>query len=574
MGKFLLGVLVGLILTVLVLLIGGLAMAKLFSPKQPSVAANSALILSLSGDVPEAAPIAIDIPFIQNQASPTVRDLWTSLHEAATDSRIKALVLEPRELLMGWARLEELRQEIAQFKKSGKPVYAFLQMPGSREYYLASVADKIFMTPDDVLDVKGFHLQEMYFKGTLDKLGIGVQVDHIGQYKDYGDMFTRTNMSPQTREVLSQVLDQIYGDFCSVTGSGRHKSADDMRTLIDMGPFLGDQAKATGLVDVLGYEDEVFADLKKKTGVSNLERTKIQNYYRATPGSGERLAMLVGSGDILPANASDSTDNTDTLSTTPFIKLVRQLRDDNGVKGVLLRVDSPGGDAIGSGQILHELKLLAQKKPVVISMSDYAASGGYYISMTGNPVFAYPNTLTGSIGVVLVRPNIHGLLDKVGVSTDALSRGKMSDIDNLTDPLSDAGQQKLHDMIASTYKTFVSKVATARKKSYDQIDALAQGRVWMGAQAQQNGLVDQLGGIDEAVALLRQRAHLSPNGKTNLVMYPRRKSLLEILTNSASDSSVDAAATAKLRKLVPGLPNPAILKGGLMELMPFTITIQ
>jgi protease-4 len=574
MGKFLLGVLVGGILTVLVLLIGGLAIAKLFSPKQPTVAANSALVLSLGGDIPEAPPMAIDIPFIQNQSSPTVRDLWTSLHEAATDSRIKALVLEPRELVAGWARLEELRQDIAQFKKSGKPVYAFLQMPGSREYYLASVADKIYMTPADLLDVKGFHLEEMYFKGTLEKLGIGVQVDHIGQYKDYGDMFTRTNMSPQTREVLNQVLDQIYGDFCIVTGSGRHKSADDMRTLIDMGPFLGDQAKATGLVDATGYEDDVFADLKRKTGVSNLERTKIQNYYRAAPGSGDRLAMLVGSGDILPANANDSTDNTDTLSTTPFIKLVRQLRDDRSVKGVLLRVDSPGGDAIGSDQILHELKLLGEKKPLVVSMSDYAASGGYYISMTGSPVIAYPNTLTGSIGVVFVRPNIRGLLDKVGVSTDALSRGKMSDIDNLTEPLSDAGQQKLHDMIASTYKTFVTKVATARKKSYDQIDALAQGRVWMGAQAQQNGLVDQLGGLDDAVALLRQKAHLSPNGKTNLVMYPPRKSLLEVLTNSSSDSSVDAAATAKLRKLTPGLPNPAILKGGLMELMPFTITIH
>jgi protease-4 len=253
--------------------------------------------------------------------------------------------------------------------------------------------------------------------------------------------------------------------------------------------------------------------------------------------------------------------------------LVRQLRDDHNVKGVLLRVDSPGGDAIGSDQILHELKLLAEKKPLVVSMSDYAASGGYYISMTGTPVFAYPNTLTGSIGVVFVRPNIHGLLDKIGVSTDSLSRGKMSDIDDLTNPMSDAEEQKLHDMIDSTYKTFVTKVATARKKSYDQIDALAQGRVWMGAQAHQNGLVDQIGGLDDAVALLRQKAHLSPTGKTNLVLYPPRKSLLEILTSSASDPSANAPV-AQLRKIAPGLPNPALLKGGVMELMPFTITVR
>ncbi len=281
MGKFLLGVLVGGIVTVLVLVVCALAISKIFSTRQPAVAANSALVLSLSGDVPEAAPVALDIPFIQSQPVPTVRDIWTSLREAAKDNRIKALVIQPRGLLVGWARLEELRQEIGEFKKSGKPVYAFLQAPGSHEYYLASIADKIFLSPDDMLDVKGFHVEEMYFKDTLEKLGIGVQVDHIGRFKDAGDMFTRTNMTPETREVLNQVLDQIYGDFCATTGSGRHKSADDMKALLDMGPFLAAQAKATGLVDQLGYEDDVYTDLKKKTGISNINKTRIQAYFRA-----------------------------------------------------------------------------------------------------------------------------------------------------------------------------------------------------------------------------------------------------------------------------------------------------
>jgi protease-4 len=574
MGKFFLGVLVGIIGTFLVLFVCVMAIGKIFSPKQPTVAANSALVLSLTGEVPEAAPVSIDIPFIQSPATPTVRDVWTSLREAATDNRIKALVIQPRGLLVGWARLEELRQDIADFKKSGKPVYAFLQGPGSREYYLGSIADKIFLSPDDMLDVKGFHLEELFFKGTLDKLGIGVQVDHIGRFKDAGDIFTKTSMTPETREVLNQVLDQIYGDFCSTAGSGRHKSADDMKALIDMGPFLGAQAKAAGLVDQLGYEDEVYADLKKKTGVSNLNKTQIQAYFRAAPGTGDRLAMLVGEGDILRGDVSDSPDNGDTLSSVSFIKLIRQLRNDHGVKGVLLRIDSPGGDAVASDEILHELKLLAGAKPVVISMSDVAASGGYYIALTGNTVVSYPNTLTGSIGVLYVRPNIHSLLDNIGVTEDSLNRGKLADMGSLDQPLSDAAQQKLHDSIAATYKTFVTKVATARKKSYDQIDALAQGRVWMGTQAKQNGLVDQLGGLDQAVALLRQRAHLSPEGKTNLIMYPPRKSLLEMLTSASTDSYADAAAAEKLHKLVPGLPGPAILKGGIMRLLPFRIVVQ
>jgi protease-4 len=574
MGKFLLGVLVGGIITVLVIVVGVLVIGKIFSSKPPTVAANSALVLSLTGDVPEAPPVTLDIPFLQTQPTPTVRDIWTSLQQAATDNRIKALVIQPHLLLTGWGRLEEIRQEIINFKKSGKPVYAFLQGPGSHEYYLASAADKIYLSPGDMLDVKGFHIEELYFKGTLEKLGIGVQVDHIGRFKDAGDIFTRTNMTPETREVLNQVLDQIYGDFCTTTGSGRHKSAGDMRALIDMGPFLATQAKATGLVDELGYEDEVYADLKKKTGISDLEKTKIQAYFRAAPGSGDHIAMLVGEGDILRADSGESPDNSDTLSSGPFTKIVRQLREDHGVKGVLLRIDSPGGDAVASDEILHELKSLAERKPVVISMSDVAASGGYYISLTGNPVIAYPNTLTGSIGVLYVRPNIHGLLDKLGVSEDGISRGKLADMNNLEDPLSDAAQQKLHESISDTYRTFVTKVATARKKTYDQIDALAQGRVWMGAQAQQNGLIDQLGGLDQAVALLRQKAHLPAQGRTNLILYPPRKSLLEMLASSSSETYSDEVVTTKLRKVVPGLPSPAILKGGIMRLLPYRLVVQ
>ena len=574
MGKFLLGVLVGGIVTVLVIVICVLAIGKIFSPKQPTVASNSALVLSLNGDVPEAAPVGIDIPFFQSQPVPTIRDVWTSLRQAASDNRIKALVIQPQGLSVGWGRLEEIHQEILAFKKSGKPVYAFLESPGSREYYLASAADKIFLPPDDMLDVKGFHLDELYFKNALDKLGIGVQVDHIGRFKDAGDIFTRTGMTPETREVLNQLLDQIYGDFCTVTGAGRHKSEDDMKALTNMGPFMASQAKATGLVDQLGYEDEVYADLKKKTGVSDLKKTTIQTYFRAAPGSGDKFAMLVGEGDIVESSATESPTGGNTLSSGPFIKQIEQLRNDSSVKGVLLRIDSPGGSAVASDDILHELKLLADKKPLVISMSDVAASGGYFIASTGNQIIAYPDTITGSIGVLYVRPNIHGLLDKIGVTSDGLSRGKLADLDDLLDPLSDAGQQKLHESIEATYHSFVSKVATARKKTYDQIDALAQGRVWMGAQAKENGLVNQLGGLDQAVALLRQKANLSATGATNLILYPPRKSLLELLTASSADSYADGVADAKIRKLLPGLPGPAILKGGLMRIMPYRLTIQ
>jgi protease-4 len=574
MRKFLLGVLVGLFVAVVVAFVLVFAVGRLFESRQPTIASNSVLVLALNGDIPETAPVDIPIPFMQSQSPPTVRDMWTSLRQAAGDGHIRAVVLQPRGLDAGWGKLQEFRQEISDFKRSGKPVYAFLQSPGSREYYLATAADKIFLSPDDSLDVKGFLLQEMYFKGTMDKLGVQMQVDHIGRYKDAGDIFTKTGMSPETREVLNQVLDQIYGNFCSVVGQARRKSPDEVKALVDNGPFLGAQAKASGLVDQLGYEDEVYADLKKKTGTEDLKKVPLRTYFHAAPGRGDHIAVLVGEGDIVPGNPNNGFGNQSIISSGGFSKVVRQVRNDGTVRGVILRINSPGGDAVASDEILHELKLLSRAKPLVISMSDVAASGGYFMSMTGDPVIAYPDTITGSIGVLYVRPNVRGLYDKLGIQQEALMRGKMADIDSETIPLSDAAKQKLHESIESTYKAFVSKVAAARKKTYSQIDPLAQGRVWMGAQAHDNGLVDALGGLDEAVSLIRKKANLPPSGATNLILYPPRRTLFEVLTESSPDTLEAAAAESRIRRALPGLPGDALFRGGVLRILPYRLTIH
>jgi protease IV len=574
MAKFLLGVVVGVVVAIVGAIIIFLAIGRLFASKQPTIAANSVLVLSLDGELPEAAPVDVPIPFAQLQSVPTVRDLWSSLRQAALDNRIKAVVIQPHHLVAGWGVLQELRQDIAAFKHSGKPVYAFLQSPGSHEYYLASVADKIFLSHDDLLDVKGFRLEELYFKNTLDKLGITVQVDHIGRYKDAGDIFTKTNMSPETREVLSQVLDQIYNDFCSSVAASRRKSADDIKALIDMGPFLGAQAKASGLIDQLGYEDQVYADLKNKVGAGELNKLSIRTYFRAVPSRGDRIALLVGQGDIVSGESDNSVGASGVIASGTFSKLIRQVRNDRSIKAVILRIDSPGGDSVASDEILRELKLLSGAKPLVISMSDVAASGGYFVSMTGDPIVSYADTITGSIGVLYVRPSLHGLYDKLGISDDMISRGKLADMDSPYVPLSDAAREKLHDMIQATYVSFVSKVATARKKSYDQIDPIAQGRVWMGAQAQQNGLVDSLGGLDQAIALVRKRAHLSPTGDTNLVLYPPRRTLLDVLTNASADGLASGDAETKIRKLLPELPSQAFLRGGLLRILPVRLLIH
>ena len=574
MAKFLLGVVVGIIAVALGCLIVVLVIGRLFSNKQPVVPPNAVLILGLEGEIAEAAPVDIPIPFIQTHGSPTVRDLWTSLHAAAKDNRIKAILIELHGVDAGWGKLQELRRDLIDFKKSGKPVYAMLRGAGSKDYYLASTADRIYASPDDYLNVKGFRLEQLYFKNTLDKLGVGVQVDHIGKYKNAGDMFTRTNMTPETREVLNQVLDQLYNDFCASVAGNRHKSAEDIRALVDVGPFTASRAKEVGLIDDLAYEDQVYSAIKSKIKVKDLNKIRMEAYFRATPGKGDRIALLVGEGDIIRGSGENAIGNQSVISSGQFIKVIRQVRDDSSVKGVILRVDSPGGDAVASDEILRELKLLSGAKPLVVSMSDVAASGGYFISMTGDPVFSYPNTITGSIGVLYVRPNIRGLLDKAGITQDSLTRGKLASIDSLFTPLSDAGYQKLHDAILTTYKSFVGKVASARKMNYDQIDSLAQGRVWMGSQARQNGLVDRLGGLNEAIAGIRQKAKLPAGGDTNLVMFPPRRSIFQALAEAQNATSAEAAMMNRLRERIPGIPGPAALKGGLLELLPYQLSIQ
>jgi protease-4 len=574
MAKFFLGVVIGIVVAVVGSLILLFAIGRIFANKQPTVAGNSVLVLDLQGEIPEAAQIELPFPIGRAQASPTVRDLWTSLHEAAKDQRIKAILMQPRGVAAGWAKLQEIRQEIGEFKKSGKPVYAYLQSPGSREYYLASVADKVYLSPDDMLDVKGFLLEEMYFKNTLDKFGVQVEVDHIGKYKDAGDLFTKTGMSPETRDVLNQVLDQIYNEFCSSVGQSRHLTPDQVKALVDVGPFLGGQAKTSGLIDELAYEDQVYSDIKKRTGEKDLNKVGIKTYFRATPGKGDRIAILVGEGDIVRGDPAEGFGDTTDISSGGFARVIRQVRNDSSIKGVIVRVDSPGGDAVASDEILHELKMLSAAKPLAFSMSDYAASGGYFMSMTGDPIVAYPNTLTGSIGVLYIRPNLHGLFDKLGVQEDQISRGKLANLDDTTQPLSEPGRQKMHDSIEATYKSFVGNVATARKKSFEQIDALAQGRVWMGAQAKQNGLIDELGGINLAVEIVRKKAGLSAGGETNLVMYPARRSLLEMLSSVTPEGLEEAAAERKIRAAVPGLPSQEMLKGGVLRILPYSLNVR
>ena len=578
MAKFLIGLVTGIVLTALVLFVIAISFIHLGEQK-PSVASDSLLVLRLDGDVPEQAPPEIPIPFFESQTPFTVRDVWMMLRNAATDSRIKAVVIEPRNLAIGWGRLEEIKSEMERFRKSGKPLVAFLRGPGTHEYYLACAADRVYLTPEDMVDVKGLRLEAPYLKGTLDKLGVKMDVIHAGKYKDAGDVFTRTSMSPETREVLNQVLDQYYGDLAGTIATGRKKTPEQVKAMIDQGPFSAQTALSDGLVDKLAYSDEVSEDLKRRLGNRSLATISARAYLRTLDpygaGSHNRIALIVGEGAITRGSGQNAFAQTQGIASGAFIKLLKQVENDSSIKGAILRINSPGGDGVASDDILHEAKNLSRKKPVVISMSDLAASGGYFIAMTGDPIVAYPNTLTGSIGVIWAKPNLRGLYDKIGIQEDILTRGRYAGIDSNYAPMTVDENNKVRGEIDRFYASFVSRVSDGRRKKYADIEPLAQGRVWLGEQAKQNGLVDSLGGLDEAIALVKQRAHIAATESVALVPYPPKRSILDLLLNRDESPSLQTAAAQKFAgQWLKGMPLDAWVRGGFLELMPYMVDVQ
>ena len=574
MAKFLVGVLTGGIFAIVVGIIIFFSFARM-RDKTPDVEANSVLYLRLNGEIPERVAVDFPIPFFKSSDTLTVSDIWGVLRKAAADSRIKAVILEPQETTLGWGKMQELRSDIEQFRKSGKPVYAFLKTPGARDYYLASAANRIYMEPQDYLMLKGARFELMYFRGTLDKLGVTVDVEHDGKYKDYGDMFTRTSMSPETKEVLSSMLDGLYGDLVTGIANGRKKPPDEIRATIDNGPFLSDQALKAGLVDRVRFEDEVFGDLKTDLKQNDLKKVSSRVYSKVPfssvgLGGKQRIAFIVAEGDI--TRGSPDSDGADGIQSEYFDKILRQVSNDSSVKGAIVRIDSPGGEVTASDELWREMNQLSKKKPLVISMSDYAASGGYYMAMTGDPIVAYSGTVTGSIGVVFGKPNLHGLYDKIGITKDEISRGRFADIDSDYQPLSDAGRAKLKEGIDAEYKDFIIKVAAGRHRRFEDIEPVAQGRAWLGSQAKNNGLVDEIGGLDRAVELVKKKAGIAPGEAVNLVMYPPRRSLLEMLLQKQSQDP-EVQVEARIARFL-GVKTPGIrpwLRGGMLGVLPFRL---
>jgi len=521
----------------------GFGMLYLLFGREPVVSSNSTLVLRVGGDLAEVAPNDV-VSYLRGVKAPTVRAIVDNLRKAKVDSRVRAVMLKPTGFESPfWGKVQEVRDAVIDFKKSGKPIYAYLEYGGDREYYLATAADKVFLMPSSPLDLTGVATYELFLRGTLDKIGAYPDLHHVGDYKTAVNTFTEKGYTRPHKEMDESLTRDLYDQLVRGIADSRKKNEGEVRTLLDSGPFLPEEALRVGLIDDVAYEDQVDEKLRG----SGQRRSQIDgdDYARISTTSvgldrGPRIAVIHAAGAITGGKSGFDPINGAAAGSDTLVEYIRRARRDSAVRAIVLRIDSPGGSASASDVIWRELMIARQERadrPLVASMSDLAASGGYYIAMPAQVIVAQPSTLTGSIGIFGGKVVTGGVYEKLGARIDSTSMGKHAEINSPARPYSPDELKKLEEQLQSFYDQFVEKVAQARHSTPEKIDALAQGRVWTGRQAKQNGLVDQLGGLDQAIAVAKQRAKIPAESGVEIVVYPPRKSLYEILTDEFSGST-------------------------------------
>jgi protease IV len=539
------------VVIVLVLLLGavavstvGLVVLGLAMGRSPQIASNSTLLVEISGDLQENEPGGVLGQFLE--APPTVRSVVDSLRKAAIDSRVQSVVIRPTGNAALWGKVQEIRDAIVAFKRSKKPIVAYLESGGDQQYYLASACDKVFLMPTASLDLTGMASYELFLRGMLDKIGAVPDAIHVGDYKTASNTFTEHTFTPAHREMAESLNTDLYVQLIAGIAAARQRTPEEVRKLVDHGPYLPEDAVRAGLVDDLAYEDEI--DDKVRLGANTLKPNDYRSVALSSLGlnRGPRIALIYAVGLISTGKSSGDSPAGQVLGSETMVEYLRKVRADDSIRAVVLRIDSPGGSAVASDIIWREIMLTREKKPVIASMSDVAASGGYYIAMPAHAIVAQPATLTGSIGVVLIRFVIDGTLDKLGINIETVKQGQYADIFSPVRPFTPDERKKLRDLMQATYDTFVEKAAAGRNTTPERIDAIAQGRVWTGKQAKELGLVDELGGMDRALQIARERAKIAAGTEVELVVYPPKKSLFEVVSEPLGRSDSSATLTSLL----------------------------
>ena len=550
--------------------------------REPSVSPRSTLVMRLSGDLAEGGPGDPLTSLLPTRRPPSVDAVVENLRKAKVDTRIASVLLLPSGFgTPYWAKLQEVRDAIYDFRRSGKPIYAHLEFGGQSEYFLATACDRIYLVPSSSLDLTGLASYEVFLRGTLDKIGAYPDMIHIGDYKTASNQLTEKTMTPAHREMAESLNTDAFDQMIRAIADGRKRSEADVRALVDKGPFLAEDAKAAGLVDAVGYEDEVRDILK--AGRTDARQMDLADYMRISAQSlglnkGPRIAVIFASGAIVSGTSGYDPLNGPAVGSETLIDSIRKVRNDSRVKAIILRIDSPGGSAVASDVIWRELMLARSDKagkPLVVSMSDLAASGGYYIAVAAPTIVAEPGTLTGSIGIYGGKIVTGGTYGKLGMTVEPVSKGRYAEINSPVRPFNEDERAKIEQQLRAFYDLFLKRVAESRHMTAERVDQVGQGRVWTGRQAKEIGLVDELGGLDRAVALAKQQAKIAPDAEVEVVAYPPRRTLYDWVTSQIGASDQAARLLSLVGFADPRAAGAAMIpltlfrRGEVLALMPY-----
>ena len=548
-----------------------------------TVKPNSVLYMKLDYAIPDKTsdnPFGgIDFNTMEAQDMTGLNDILRNIEHAKTDANIKGIYMELSSIPTSTATLQELRNKLVEFKESGKFIVTYSESYAQGAYYVASVADKIILNPEGMLDLHGMASQIMFYKHLLEKLDVEMQIVRgpNNRFKSAVEPYFLDKMSEANREQMDKLLGTVWGQILEGISQTRNISVDQLNQIADNLEtyFDADKALEYGLVDNLYYKDQVLEELKGLTGsnksINAIGNAKYAKSYKDKNASKNEVVVIYASGQIFDGKGSSENIYSEDLS-----KVIRKAREDDNVKAIVLRVNSPGGSAVASAIIGRELDLAKEVKPVIVSMGNYAASGGYWISAKADYIFADPTTLTGSIGVFGTFPNAKGLLNnKVGLTFDVAKTNENADFGSITEPLTPFQYAKLQEMVVKTYDDFTRRVAEGRGLRQTYVDSIGQGRVWAGADAIGLGLVDQLGDMEDAIAYAVQKAGLAEDYK--VVELPKEKDFMTRLMEQLNgEDKLDAAMRSKLGAYydyVQGLEN--LQKNtGIQARMPFDMIIE
>ncbi|NEO30345.1 MAG: signal peptide peptidase SppA [Symploca sp. SIO3C6] len=544
----------------------------------PQVQDKSVLVFDLSVNITDNDPVSTTSEALteaisgEEANSITLRAVLDTLEAARQDKRIQALYLDGSRTVAGnntgWATLTEVRSALERFRAADKPIIFYDVTLGEKEYYLGSTSNEIVLNPMGVMEFNGFASEQIFFKEALEKLGIGVQIVRVGKYKSAVEPFILQQLSPESREQIQQLLSDVWGELLAKVGKSRQMNSQQLQAIADsQGILMAADARQRGLVDKVAYFDEVVAQLKKLTGDSKEDKSfrqislntyaKVASQDSKQSTSNNKIALVYAEGEIV-----NGQGNVQQVGGERFARQIRQLRLDKNVKAVVLRVNSPGGSATASEVIQREVRLTRKQKPVIVSMGNVAASGGYWISTYSDRIFAQPNTVTGSIGVFGLLPNLQELANENGITWDIVKTGNFADISSINRPKTEQELAVYQKMVNQTYNQFLDKVAESRKLPKPKVAEIAQGRVWSGIDAKELGLVDEIGGLDDAIAYAAKQAELGSDWKVQ--EYPEVRSLEERIVESLTGQKSfgkDQLPESLNREFQKLQDNLAILKG-------------